>query len=186
MEDLKGVRIRGGNQVIVEALELLGANAQFYPVPEVPSQLTRGTSDGVALPYEIVPAFKLHELLDHFAEMEKGARQFYTLPFVFLMNKKKYESLPDDLRKVIDSNSGPALSKQFGADFDFGDQYGRGLVEKAGRTFTTIPTKEVERWQAACAPLVGKWIAELNKRNLDGKKLVDAANALVDKYSRTS
>jgi TRAP-type C4-dicarboxylate transport system substrate-binding protein len=186
MEDLRGVRVRGGNQVIVEALGLLGANAQFYPVPEVPSQLSKGTSDGVALPYEIVPAFKLHELLDHFAEMEKGVRQFYTLPFVLLMNRKKYESLPDDLRKVIDAHSGPALSRQFGADFDFGDSFGRGLVEKAGRTFTTIPAAEAERWQARVAPLTAKWIEELNRRKLDGKALVDAANALLDKYAKAS
>lgn len=186
MEDLKGLRIRGGNQVIVDALGLLGANAQFYPVPEVPTQLVKGTSDGVALPYEIVPAFKLHELLDHFAEMAKGARQFYTIPFAFLMNKKKYESLPDDLRKVIDANSGPALSKQFGADFDFGDRFGRGLVEKAGRTFTTISAEEVKRWQATVAPLTAKWTEALNKRNLDGRKLVDAANSLLNKYAKVS
>jgi TRAP-type C4-dicarboxylate transport system substrate-binding protein len=186
MADLRGVRIRGGNQVIVEALGLLGANAQFYPVPEVPSQLSKGTSDGVALPYEIVPAFKLHELLDHFAEMEKGARQFYTIPFLFAMNRKRYESLPDDLRKVIDANSGPALSRTFGADFDFGDSFGRGLVEKAGRTFTTISKAEVERWRATAAPLTAKWIDTLNKRNLDGKKLVDAANTLLDKYAQAS
>lgn len=186
MEDLKGVRIRGGNQVIVRALELLGASAQFYPVPEVPSQLSKGVSDGVTLPYEIVPAFKLHELLDHFAEMEKGVRQFYTIPFGFLMNKRRYESLPDDLRKVIDDNSGPALSRKFGADFDFGDKYGRGLVEKADRTFTTISAEEVGRWQKTVAPLTESWIGELDKRDLDGKKLVEAANTLLDKYAKSS
>lgn len=186
MADLKGLRIRGGNQVIVEALSLLGANAQFYPVPEVPMQLSKGTSDGVVLPYEIVPAFKLHELLDHFAEMEPGGRQFYTYPFVFAMNRKKYEALPGDLRKVIDANSGPALSKQFGADFDFGDRFGRGLVEKAGARFTTIPKAEVERWRKACEPLSQKMVETLNRRKIDGKKLVAAANALVDKYSKSA
>lgn len=185
MEDLKGVRIRGGSKEIVEALELLGANAQFYPVPELPSQLSKGTSDGASLPYEIVPAFKLHELLDHFAQMEAGARQLYTSPFTFIMNKKKYESLPEDLRKVIDDNSGPALSKQFGAVSDVLDKYGRGLVEKAGRTFTTISSPEIKRWQSTLVPLTDRWVAEQNKRNIDGKKLVDVANSLVDKYSQT-
>jgi TRAP-type transport system periplasmic protein len=184
MADLKALRIRGGNQLIVQALSLLGANAQFYPVPEVPMQLSKGTSDGVVLPYEIVPAFKLHELLDNFAEMEAGGRQFYTFPFVFAMNRRKYESLPDDLRKVIDANSGPALSRQFGADFDFGDRYGRELCVKAGARFTTIAKAEVERWRQTCEPLLQKMIDALNRRNLDGRKVVTAADALLDKYSK--
>jgi hypothetical protein len=86
----------------------------------------------------------------------------------------------------LSAHSGPALSRQFGADFDFGDSFGRGLVEKAGRTFTTIPAAEVERWQARVAPLTAKWIEELNRRKLDGKALVDAANALLDKYAKAS
>jgi TRAP-type transport system periplasmic protein len=184
MGDLKGLRIRGGNQLIVQALSLLGANAQFYPVPEVPMQLSKGTSEGVVLPYEIVPAFKLHELLDHFAEMESGGRHFYTFPFVFAMNRRKYESLPDDLRKVIDANSGPALSRQFGADFDYGDRVGRGLCEKAGARFTTIPKAEVERWRKTVEPLSQKMAETLNRRNLDGKKLIAAADALLDKYAK--
>jgi len=186
MADLKGLRIRGGQQNIVEALTMLGANAQSYPVTELVTQLSKGTSEGAVIPYEIVPAFKLHELLDHFSELERGGRGLYTFPFLFAMNRKRYESLPDDLRKVIDANSGPALSRRFGADFDFGDQFGRGLVEKAGRKFFTIPRAEVERWRAVLEPLSQKWIETLNRRNLDGKKLVAAANALVDKYAKTS
>ena len=184
--DLKGRRIRGGNQIIVEALSLLGANGQFYPVTEVAQQLSKGVSDGVALPYEIVPAFKLQELMDNFAEMAPGARNFYTVPMVFAMNKKKYESLPDDLRKVIDANSGAAMSRKFGADFDVGDKIGRELCVKAGAKFSIIAKDEVDRWRKTCAPLYDKWTAELNKRGLDGKTLVAAADQLVDKYAKAS
>jgi TRAP-type C4-dicarboxylate transport system substrate-binding protein len=184
MADLKGLRIRAGSQNIVKALGLLGANPQSYPVTELVTQLSKGTSQGAVIPYEIVPAFKLHELLDNFSELESGARQFYTFPFLFAMNKKKYEGLPDDLRKVIDANSGPALSRQFGADFDFGDRFGRGLAQKAGARFSTVSAAEVARWQAVCEPVAREWIEALDKRNLDGAKLVAAANALVDKYAK--
>ena len=186
MADLKGLRIRAGSQNIVKTLGLLGANPQSYPVTELVTQISKGTSQGAVIPYEIVPAFKLHQLLDNFSELERGARQFYTFPFLFAMNKKKYESLPDDLRKVIDANSGPALSRKFGADFDFGDGFGRGLCEKAGAKFSTIPAAEVARWQATCEPVARDWIETLNKRNLDGGKLVAAANALVDKYAKSA
>lgn len=181
MEDLKGLRIRGGNQIITEAITMMGANGVFFPVTEVAQNLSKGVADGVALPYEIVPAFKLHELANNFAEVEKGGRNFYTVPMVFAMNRKKYESLSDDLRKVIDANSGPAMAAKFGADFDFGDTIGRGLCEKAGGSFTTISKAEVKRWRETVAPLTAKWIETLNQKGLDGKKLVETAEALVEK-----
>jgi TRAP-type C4-dicarboxylate transport system substrate-binding protein len=184
LEDLKGLRLRGGSQPLIEALELLGASAQFYPVPELAEQLTKGTSDGAALQYELVPVLKLHELLDHFAESEVGARGLYTVPFLFAMNRRRYESLPEDLRRVIDANSGASLSRRFGAEFDAIDGLGRSLAARAGRTVTSVPAGEIERWRAAAAPVADKRIAELNKRNLDGKALVAAANALIDRFAR--
>lgn len=186
MEDLNGLRIRGGNQIITEAISMMGANGVFFPVTEVAQNLSKGVADGVALPYEIVPAFKLHELANCFAEVEKGGRNFYSVPMLFAMNRQKYESLPDDLRKVIDANSGPAMAAKFGADFDFGDTIGRGLCEKAGGTFTTITNAEVKRWRERVAPLSAKWAESLDKKGHDGKKLVALADQLVEKYAKTA
>lgn len=186
MEDLKGLRIRGGNQIITEAISMMGANGVFFPVTEVAQNLSKGVADGVALPYEIVPAFKLHELANCFAEVAKGGRNFYTVPMVFAMNLQKYEKLPDDLRKVIDANSGAAMARKFGADFDAGDAFGRSLCEKAGATFTTISVAEAKRWRDTVAPLTAQWIDTLNKKGFDGKMLVETADRLVDKYAKTA
>ena len=37
------------------------------------------------------------------------------------MNKDKYESLPDDLKKVIDDNSGKSMAAKAGKVFDAQD-----------------------------------------------------------------
>ena len=37
---------------------------------------------------------------------------------LFVMNKASYEALPDDVKKVIDANSGAALSRHRGRTWD--------------------------------------------------------------------
>ncbi len=182
--DLQGLRLRGANQIITKALNLLGANGVFFPVTEVPQSLSLGIINGVALPYEIFPAYKIHELTDHHAEAAPGARNLYTQPMVLAMNKERYEGLPDDLRKVIDAHSGPAVAAEFGRAFDAGDAVGKSMAQKRGNTFTTIPTEEIARWRETVKPLEAEWIAELNKKGLDGQALVASANTLVDKYAK--
>jgi TRAP-type transport system periplasmic protein len=183
--DLQGLRLRGANQIITKTLTLLGANGVFFPVTEVPQALSLGIINGVALPYEIFPAYKIHELTDHHAEAAPGARNLYTQPMVLAMNKERYEGMPDDLRKIIDSNSGPDVAAEFGRAFDAGDAFGKSLAQKHGNTFTVIPADEIARWRELVKPLVAEWIEQLNKQGLDGQALVDSANALVDKYATT-
>ncbi len=181
--DLQGLRLRGANQIITRTLSLLGANGVFFPVTEVAQSLSLGIINGVALPYEIFPAFKIHELTDHHAAAAPGARNLYTQPMVLAMNRSRYESLSDDLRSIIDAHSGMSVAKEFGQAFDAGDAFGKSLAEKQGNTFTTIPSEEIARWREMVKPLEAEWIAELNGKGLDGQALVASANALVDKYA---
>src|SRR3546814_17136508 len=81
------------------------------PVPAVPESLARGVIDGAALPYEVALPLKVHELTTSHTEIG-GERGLYTAVFLFAMNKARYESLPADLRQVIDDNSGIALRSE--------------------------------------------------------------------------
>ena len=71
--------------------------------------LTKGTVNGSILPYEIAPAVKMQDLTDYFTTLAPPQPRLSTAIFTFLMNKQKYESLPPDLKKVIDNNSGANL-----------------------------------------------------------------------------
>ena len=92
--------MRGPTRVISKMLEGLGATPVGMPVPKVAPSLSKGVIDGMVVPWEIMPSFKLHELTKAHTEVS-GDRGVYTTPFLFLMNKAKYGSLSDDLKKVI-------------------------------------------------------------------------------------
>src|SRR3546814_7593795 len=147
------------------------------PVPAVPESLARGVIDGAALPYEVALPLKVHELTTSHTEIG-GERGLYTAVFLFAMNKARYESLPADLRQVIDDNSGIALAKQIGRVWDEAEHPGRAAAEASGATFHRIEGEELARWQAATAGVTETWIAEMDAAGKDGEALVDAAKAL--------
>ncbi len=180
--DLANKRIRGGTEIITRTLTELGANGVFFPVPEAPQNLATGAIDGVALPYEIVPAFRFHELVDNFSEPEEGGRGFYTLPMLFLMNRRRYEALPDDLRAVIDANAGLDLSNKFAAIFQENDAFGRKMAVDSGAAFHTIPAAEMDRWHEIAQPIFDAYAAELTSRGFDGAAVVNEVDSLVESH----
>jgi TRAP-type C4-dicarboxylate transport system substrate-binding protein len=182
LEDLKGLKVRAPTRMTNAALEALGATPVGMPVPAVPESLARGVIDGAALPYEVTLPLKVHELTASHTEIG-GEHGLYTAVFLFAMNKGRYESLPDDLRQVIDANSGIALAQQIGKVWDAAEQPGRQAAADLGDAFYTIEGEELARWQAATAGVMEGWIAERDAAGQDGQALVDAARALIARYA---
>ncbi|MBN8526634.1 MAG: hypothetical protein J0M02_14975, partial [Planctomycetes bacterium] len=99
------------------------------PVPQVPEALNKGVIDGTVIPWEVVPAIKVHELVKFHSVTDPKTTAFYTAVFIFAMNKAKYNALPPDLKKVIDANSGADASAWAGKVFGEADAPGRKMAE---------------------------------------------------------
>ncbi|GGN27356.1 MULTISPECIES: TRAP transporter substrate-binding protein [Marinomonas] len=181
LEDLKGLKVRAPNKMLADALNIIGANTVFMPVPTMPSALSKGVIDVTALPFEVVKPLKIQELATHQTEF-KGDRGFYTQFFIFAMNKDSYTKLPDDLKKVIDQNSGVPLAGFIGDAFDAYEVGARKEAVDRGNTFNTIEGAEYEHWKTTLAPVTTQWIEDMNKEGYDAQRLLDKANALIQKY----
>ena len=96
-----------------------------------PKRWPKACFDGVVFPYDAVIPFKLDELTNRVSEFG-GDRNFYNSVMLFVMNKAKYDSLPDDLKKIIDANSGAALAAELGRKWDEWDAIGRAAGLEAG------------------------------------------------------
>ncbi len=180
-KDLKGLKIRGPSRVITKVLDKLGATPVGMPVPQVAPSLSKGVIDGMVVPWEIMHTFKLHELTKYHTEVS-GKRGLYTTPFLFLMNKKKYNSLSADHKKIIDSNSGLALAKLAGGLWDKFEMPARELAEDAGGKFHKLTGSELEEIVTLGDKVIENWIAEANSKGLDGQNLVEVARQLINKY----
>jgi TRAP-type C4-dicarboxylate transport system substrate-binding protein len=185
MEDLKGLKMRGPTATITKMLANMGATPVGMPVPQVPEALSKGVIDGAVIPFEVAPGLKVHELTKFASETDKNSPALYTTFFVMPMNKAKYDSLPADLKAVIDKNSGRELSAFLGETQAGNDVPSRKVfAETAGYTISQIAPAELERWKKATDHLDEEWITDINKRGGNGKAMLDDARALIKQYTK--
>ena len=183
LEDLKGMKVRGGSRVVNIMLEQLGATPVGMPVPAVGEALSKGVITATTIPWEVVPALKIQQIAKN-ATGFSGGKGLYTQTFAVAMNKASYNKLPADLKKVIDANSGMAAASMFGRAMDEGDKVGLALAQKAGNNIVTLDPAETQRWMRAANGTRGLWFKEVASQGIDGPKLAAEAEALVAKYSK--
>ncbi|MFY7905088.1 MAG: C4-dicarboxylate ABC transporter, partial [Burkholderiaceae bacterium] len=104
--------------------------------------------------------------------------------FVVPMNKAKYDSLPADLKAVIDKNSGREFSAFLGKTQEGNDVPGKEKMIKGGHTITVIEKAELENWKKASSTIDDEWISDMNKKGFDGALLFKDAQDLIQKYSK--
>jgi TRAP-type C4-dicarboxylate transport system substrate-binding protein len=185
VDDFKGMKIRSPSRTGTWIIEALGATGVQLPLPELAPMLTKGTVNGAILTYEIAPAVKMQELTDYFTTLAGAQPRMATTVFAFLMNKGKYESLPPDLRKVIDDNSGRKLAPFAIKVWDMIDQDGLKVMQsKPKNKFVTLSPAETARFKEAVTPVERRFIAEVDKAGGSGAKVVADAKALVEKYAK--
>jgi TRAP-type C4-dicarboxylate transport system substrate-binding protein len=132
-----------------------------------------------------VPSIKVHELVKNHTEIP-GSPTLYTATFILAMNKAKYESLPADLKEVIDKNSGLAAATMAGKVWDEQAVVVSEMVKTRGNTIITLSEEEKARWREATEPVVQNWLKTIKDRGYDGQKLLDEARAMIQKHENAA
>lgn len=184
--DMRGLKLRAPTRQVTKLVGALGATPVGMPLPQIPDALSKGTINGCVIPWEVVPSVKVHELTKYTAEFDPAGGSLYTTTFVMAMNRNKYNALPPDLKKVIDANSGMATSAWLGKVQQAGDAAGRKAAKDRGNTIFTVSPGEAQEFRRRSRQIEVEWVEDMNKRGLDGRKLLDTARALIDKHTRTT
>lgn len=177
-DDLAGLKLRTPSRIGGWTIEALGAEPVGMPVPDLPQALSKGVVAGAVVPFEIVRPLKLHELTQFSTEGPDGLR-FGTATFMIAMNKDRYDSLPDDLKKVIDDHSMGAIAETYGAVWDASEQDGKNLRAESGELIT-LTDDEMAAFNAKTGVVVDRWIEEATSNGLDGAAMVNAAQDAVN------
>lgn len=183
MEDLKGLKIRVPTRINSRVVELLGAVPVQMPHPQIPESLAKGVIDGATSPWEGNLAIKLNEVAKWHLDVPEGKGRLSNTTFLFGMNPQKYESLPDDLKAVIDANSGLETSGWAGR-VGFDEQRERFMddARQYDGKFVSISPEEYDRWVKATEPIVSEWVKEVNAKGGDGEALYEKVVELTTKY----
>ena len=176
--DFNGLRMRATVAPMVSYITALGAVPMGILLPDTFENLEKNVIDGCMNDWTVLLSFGLWDVLDYVMDYPIA-----TTNQVMIMNIDKYNSLPDDLKAVMDANSGEYASimaaTYFGEAADQGKE--QALVENI--TIYT-PTPEVKAAMDAAAEVaIQEWIEVMNSKGLDGEKVIAAFNEAIELYS---
>jgi len=179
--DLRGMKIRIPSRVSGWMVEAMGAVPLGAPISKTPELLSKGVVDGAFLPFEVVPAVKVDELVDYHITLDNlRSDRFNTQVFAILMNRNSYLKLPPDLQAAIDRNAGEDTARWLGQLWVNNEQPGYELALASGEV-SQLPPAEVELLREAVEDAVlARWFELVARKGLDGPALLAEAQALIE------
>ena len=108
MEDFEGMKLRASRSPLeIAAQEAWGARGVTVDWPETPESIRLGMVDGLTVPYASFYSAKFHEggLIKYMLDLNF---QWYSL--VTVVNKEKWESLPEDIQTILSESVAEAQS----------------------------------------------------------------------------
>jgi TRAP-type C4-dicarboxylate transport system substrate-binding protein len=163
LEDLKGMKVvcHGLSAKVVGAL---GGTPVAMPMPERYDALQKGVAEGAVNPIESLKGWKLGEVIKYTTENFGSA---YSTGFFVVMNKDKWNSLPPDVQKVIDSVNAEWIEKT-GKGWDEIDKEGRDFTLARGNQIIALSKEEDEKWAKLVRPILDEYVANMKTKNLPG------------------
>jgi TRAP-type C4-dicarboxylate transport system substrate-binding protein len=180
LEDMKGLKLRGhGTSALYQ--KALGATPVAKPMPECYQMIQKGVVEGASYPFEANKGWRLGEVTNYATAAYSAA---YTTTFFVVMNKDKWNALPDDIKNTI-----TAINKEWevkhGEAWDTSDALGIQFFLNKGGTIIGLDDKEAARWQKAVAPVADNFVADMKKKGFNNaQEYVDFVKAALDKYKK--
>ncbi len=177
IEDLKGLKIRahGTSGLVISAL---GGTPVSLPMPDLYPSLQRGVVDGGLYPMEVNKGWRMAEVTDYVTNSFSIA---YTSSFYVVMNKNRWNALPDNTKKIIEKINSEWIPKH-GKAWDSSDKIGWEYSKSLGRTVIELDARESARWKKAVEPVLSEYIKKMDKKGFNGKKIVDFVVKTLKKY----
>ncbi len=178
-EDLKGLLIRVGGPVDKAITEALGGIPEFMHMPDTYLALSKGVLDVHMSGFGPMKGLRTAEATRFHIENAN----LHTSIFGIIMNKDKWNSLSPEDREAIEGVSGREAAKLFGRVFDWTDTDTIQFMKEKGDTFFRLSAEEKAEWRKVFDTIVADWVSEQEANGLPGRKILEAALRLKEKYT---
>ncbi|MCA0934373.1 TRAP transporter substrate-binding protein [Vibrio alginolyticus] len=172
-QDLQGKRVRQPTAIVGQLLKNLGAQPTGMPAPNTYEALEKGVIEGVAISWDGAKVFRLSEIAPYHTELN-----LYSLSFVVTMNKRVYQSLPNELKKLIDKHSGNEWSQHMARVFDQLDQQAINEANQRNDHVVSFGNTAHEAWQPELKKVTEQYLGDLESKGLPAYKVYERVQHL--------
>jgi len=165
LEEIKGLRVRCTGTV-TEIVKALGGVPMSMPMGETYDALNRGMVEGSMAPMESLEGWKWGEVVKFTTESYGAA---YSTAFFVAMNKEKWNALPADIQKTIETINAEWAQKT-GKLWDEVDKSGREFSLKLGNKIFPLSKEENQRWATAVKPVLEDYVKRMKEKGLPGEE----------------
>lgn len=169
---IKGLRLRTAGGLQTPTLEKFGAVPVMMGSGEIYTSLERGLVAGAPFPLASQPPYRFYEICKYVA----ANLLFGPVLQGDAMNKSTWAKLPPDIQAMVAEcgKNRMTLAAQF---YDIDDRLAVSFLQTKGVEVYNISPAEEEKFYSALKPLQDEWVADIEKKVLPGKGLL---NSLLD------
>ena len=172
LADLKGMQLRAAGTG-VDAVKLLGGTPVAMPQSDVPDAIQKGVVSGLASSLEVLKDMNYAAYCPYSTRVDANV-----VTFAVVMNRKKWDGLPEDVKKVITDLARPHA--------EWTGQYVDGHVQEAldwakkerDHQQIDLAPEEREKVPQLLQPMIDAYVAKSEPADLDRKQLVDEVRTI--------
>ncbi len=174
LEDVEGLKIRatGLSSKIVEAL---GGTPVAKGQPQAYELLEKNVVDATFCPIETLEGWKQGKVINYVVDSQCIG---YTTSMFVVMNKELWQSMPQDLRKIVTEVSEKYAAKA-GEAWDQADASGRAYVKDLEKEIIPLDPDQQERWKAEVQPILTGYVTATAEENLPGEQFLADIQAMI-------
>ena len=165
---------------VTPVLKLLGAKPVLTNSQEVYQGSEKGVYDAVVENVGWFRALNMQEVVSSITKVG-----FEAMQLMYVMNEKKYNSLPDDLKQII-NDTAPALSTAMPKMFDgFAVDLFKWLkAEHPEIKILELSSADRKEMEKVLQPMKTEWVKEVTALGYPGQQMLDDFISLCQKYSK--
>lgn len=176
--DLQGMVVRAPAGTVTEVLTAWGASPVTMAPPELYDAIEKRNIEAYIFEPAGICNFSLEEITSYYTDYA-----LYDGPFALIMNKEKWESLPEEYQKAIEELSGKEAS--MGAAQAFADDVAakREQIVAAGGEFVELSDEAIAEFNVEADKAADKWVESMSKNGFDAAAYLADAKAFAEQYA---
>jgi TRAP-type C4-dicarboxylate transport system substrate-binding protein len=178
LNDLKGMEVRvSGN--LADAVKALGAIPVAMPQSDTPEAIQKGVVKGIVSSIEILQDFNMAAYCPYTTIVKIALTDF-----AVVMNKKKWNSLPADVKKVFDGLSREQSEWTARYVDDHVTEAVAWSKAKHNHQVLQLPASDMAKIPKLMKPIIDEYVARAKSEGLPSAQILQDLYALKAKYEK--